>query len=90
VCIVIISRSAEKFELLNPVVLAGPVIPMVSTETNTGKSANIWHQEIKKRGGGPSGKRIGGNRAPKTLLIWLTCMLHHGKKINLVTLCTLF
>lgn len=63
---------------------------MVSTETNTGKSANIWHQEIKKRGGGPSGKRIGGSRAPKTLLIWLTCMLHHGKKINLVTLCILF
>jgi len=68
VCIVIISRSAEKFELLNPVVLAGPVIPMVSTETNTGKSANIWHQEIKKRGGVLSGKRIGATEPPKHCL----------------------
>lgn len=58
--VIIISNSVQKSELLNPVMLAGPEIPLVSTETNMGKSASAWHQEIKKRGRErPFGKRMG-------------------------------
>lgn len=75
-CIVILSSSAQKSEPLNPVVLASPVIPLVSAETNRGMSAKPWHQEIKKRGrGGPFGERIGSDKASRIPLISPTLML---------------
>lgn len=67
-------------------VLAGPVIPVVSTETNTGKSANIWHQEIKKEEEA-LWKKNRWQQSPPNAAYLVNMHASSWGKTNLVTFC---